>query len=276
MLFTELRGIYIIWLRELIRWWRSRVRIISSLAIPFMWLVVLGTGLSSTLRPVGVGLAGSTAGHFNYQIFIFPGIIAQTIIFSSIFGALSIVYDREFGFFKEIFVAPISRASIVLGKTLGSATVSTFQASMVFLLTPLIGIKINFLMFFALLPFMFLLAYTLAAIGVAVAARMKSTENFQFVIQFLIFPMFFLGGTLFPLKGIPLWMDIFSKVNPVTYGVDMLRKIVFVFQNVPPATRENLTFDLFGRPGTIFADLFIVTSVALFFSLVAIELFKRA
>ena len=134
---SELRGIYIIWLREIIRWWRSRVRAVSSMAIPFMWLVVLGTGLSATLRPIGVGLGQNK--EFNYLVFIFPGILAQTIIFSSVFGALSIVYDREFGFFKEIFVAPISRASIVLGKALGSATTATFQASLIFLLTGHLG-----------------------------------------------------------------------------------------------------------------------------------------
>lgn len=264
----ELKAIYIIWLREIIRYWRNKLRAFAGLSMPLLWILVLGTGLSSSLSFTSMG-AGDTS--LNYISFIFPGILGMIILFSSMFGALSIVHDREFGFFKEFFVAPISRTSIVLGKILGGATTATIQASLMLLLTPLIGIQMSFTSILLLIPAMFIVAFGLNSVGVLLASQMRSTETFPMVMQFIMMPMFFLSGALFPLQGVPGWLYIASRFNPLTYGVNLLRNIVFSGTGV---AQESLTTMLFGIPLTASFNLLIVLVFALIMVLLSVIAFK--
>jgi len=215
---TELRGFYTLWLREVKRYLRDRVRIVSSFVTPLLWLVIFGTGVRLQLPIPGL----------NYQQYIFPGIIGQTLLFTSMFMGISVLWDREFGFMKEILVAPISRTSVFLGKMIGDSTDAVIQGVIVFVLGLLLGIKLNLFMFLELLPVMLLITFGLVSIGLTLASFMGSLEGFGTIQSFINLPLFFLSGALFPLRGtgIPSWLQIASKLNPLTYGVDTLRSIV--------------------------------------------------
>ena len=206
------------WLREVKRYLRERVRIVSSFVTPLLWLIIFGTGVRLQLSAPGL----------DYQQYIFPGIIGQTLLFTSMFMGISVLWDREFGFMKEILVAPISRISVFLGKMIGDSTDALIQGIIVFVLGPLLGIKLDILMFFELLPLMLLITFGLVSIGLTVASFLESLEGFGTIASFVNLPLFFLSGALFPLKGagIPNWLQIASRLNPLTYGVDALRTIV--------------------------------------------------
>lgn len=268
----ELKVIYIICLREIIRYWRNKIRAISGLAMPILWIVIMGAGLSSSLRFAPMNQETSS---FNYMNFIFPGILAMTLLFSSVFGALSIVYDREFGFFKELFVAPISRTSIVLGKILGSATTATIQASLMFILAPLIGITLSITSIILLIPTMFIVAFGMSSIGVLLASRMKSTETFPMVMQFVMMPMFFLSGALFPLQGAPEWLAILARFNPLTYGVNLLRYIFFSGAGMSQDSLQYATTTLFGQSLTAFYNLSIILGFTLIIVSLSVLAFKK-
>ena len=193
---ATLRAIYIIWKRDLIRYWRDRMRVVASLAQPVLFLFVFGSGLSSSLRG-STGGFGGPGSSLQYVQFIFPGIIGMSVLFTSIFGAMSIVWDREFGFLKEVLVAPIHRSAVAIGKTLGGATQAMFQGIVILVLAPLVGVKLTFLSVVELVPMIFLFAFALSALGVAVAARMRTMQGFQMVMNFLMMPMFFLAARSF-------------------------------------------------------------------------------
>jgi len=207
-----------LWLREVKRYLRDRVRIVSSFVTPLLWLIIFGTGVRLQLSAPGL----------DYQQYIFPGIIGQTLLFTSMFMGISVLWDREFGFMKEILVAPISRISVFLGKMIGDSTDALIQGIIVFVLGPLLGIKLGILMFFELLPLMLLITFGLVSIGLTVASFLESLEGFGTIASFVNLPLFFLSGALFPLKGagIPDWLQLASRLNPLTYGVDALRTIV--------------------------------------------------
>lgn len=216
-----LRTIYIVWWRDMIRFWRDRARLIASLAQPLLYLVIFGSGLSSAL---GGGVAA--AGGVSYTQFIYPGVISMSVLFSAIFGGMSIVWDREFGFMKELLVAPIERTAVAIGKTVGSATQSLIQAAILLVLAPFVGVTFTVQTFLQLLGLMVVLAFGLSAFGVAIASRMKSMQGFQVVMNFLMMPMFFLSGALFPLIGLPLWMTVLTRLDPASYGIDPIRRTV--------------------------------------------------
>jgi ABC-2 type transport system permease protein len=215
---TELRGFYTLWLREVKRYLRDRVRIVSSFVTPLLWLVIFGTGVRLTLPYPGL----------NYQQYIFPGIIGQTLLFTSMFMGISVLWDREFGFMKEILVAPISRTSVFLGKMIGDSTDAVIQGIIVFVLGLLLGIKLNIFTFLELLPIMLLVTFGLVSIGLTLASFMGSLEGFGTIQSFINLPLFFLSGALFPLRGasIPNWLQIASRLNPLTYAVDALRNVI--------------------------------------------------
>jgi ABC-2 type transport system permease protein len=215
-----LRGIYIVWYRDLLRWWREKPRIIVSLAQPVLFLVVFGAGLGSSLG------GGFGAPDTSYAEFVFPGVLGMAVLFTAVFGAMSIVWDREFGFLKEILVAPIDRSAVAIGKALGGATQAVFQGLIMLILAPLIGIELTVQSVLLLIPFVFVLAFALSALGVALASRMKSMQGFQMVMNFLLMPMFFLSGSLFPLAGLPDWMTVLTRIDPVTYGMDPIRRVL--------------------------------------------------
>jgi len=214
----NLVGAYTIWYRDVLRFSRDRMRIIASLGQPLLFLFVFGVGLS----PAMSGLGG---GGMDFTQFMFPGIISMTILFTSIFSAVSIVWDREFGFLKEVMVAPVSRYAVALGKVAGGSTVAMFQGALILFLGPLIGVHMSAGQIVVLLGLMLLLAATMTSLGIMIAARQRTMEGFQMMMNFLLLPMFFLSGALFPLRGIPLWMEFLASINPVTYGVDSLQQV---------------------------------------------------
>jgi ABC-2 type transport system permease protein len=216
---TEIRGIYTLWLREVKRYLRDRVRIVSSFVQPLLWLLIFGSGMHFS----------SNVGNLNYTQYIFPGIIGQTLLFTSMFMGISVIWDREFGFLKEILVAPVSRVSIFLGKMLGGSTDALIQGIIVFLLGLLLGIRLDPLIFFAVLPVMILTTFGLVSIGLIIGSFIENLESYGVVQSFVNLPLFFLSGALFPVQGtgVPNWLQTISNFNPLTYCVDSMRSIVW-------------------------------------------------
>jgi len=207
--------IYILWLRQLKRYLRSRVRIVGSLAQPLLFLVALGFGFGPIYAKAGGG---------NYMQFLAPGIVAMGILFTAMFTGIEVIWDRQFGFLKETLVAPVSRFNIMIGRTLGGATVAMLQGVAVFLLTLLIGFRPQSL---SLLPlafvFAFLIAILFTALGTAIASLLDDMQAFPLIMNFLIMPVFFLSGALFPLSGLPGAIEVVSKLDPLSYGIDGVR-----------------------------------------------------
>ena len=216
------RAIYIIWLRDIKRHFRDRARIIGSLGSPIIFIFVLGAGLGSSMRFSG---AGGVEG-LDYKVFIFPGILCMTVLFAGVFSAVSIVWDREFGFLKEMLVAPVPSWSIALGKVVSGATIASFQGTIMLLLAPLVGIDLTPSMLVQLLPTMFLVSFSVTGLGVLVATRLNTMQGFQMIMNFIMMPMFFLSGAMFQLTSAPRWMDTLAHINPLTYGVDAMRAIM--------------------------------------------------
>lgn len=217
----ELRAVYAIWLRDVVRFKSERARIVSAFAQPLIYLAVMGTGVGATFR-----IAAAPPG-FSYVAFMYPGILGMTVLFTALFSAISVIWDREFGFLREILVAPISRASIVVGKVLGGATVATFQGMVLLLLAPLVGVSLGAMQIAGLSLVMFLAAAALTSLGLTIASWMSSMEGFQVVMNFLVIPMWLLSGAFFPLRGLPAWMAVLTRIDPLTYAVDALRGIVY-------------------------------------------------
>lgn len=277
----NLHAIHIIWRREMLRWWRDKPRIVGALSFPLIFLLVFGSGLSGAMGSLtqvgGVDSAGATV---DFEQFIFPGIVAMSVFFTAVFSGVSVVYDREFGILKEVLVAPINRASVAIGKTLGGATVATLQGTMVFIFAPLAGISFSPILLLQLWPIMFLGAFAMTSMGVALASRMRSTEGFQVVNQFVTFPMIFLSGAFFPLRDLPAWMAVLVKLNPMTYAVDPLRRIVLEGQQLPPQILDQLAelglgVALFGQQLTVWHDLIIVIGFGIVMNGLAMYLFSR-
>lgn len=212
-------AIYIIWLRELKRYIRARSNIVGSLAQNFFWLAIFGFGLGASIAIPGVG---------NYIIFLAPGIVGMTLLFSSIFSGIGVVWDKQFGFLKEILVAPVPRSSIMLGKTLGGATTATLQAFIMLLLAGLLGVPIftNPLGILIALGLMLITACGFVALGVAIASTMKDPHGFQLIMNFIVMPLFLLSGAFFPVTNLPNWLHIIVLFDPLTYAVDGLRNAV--------------------------------------------------
>jgi ABC-2 type transport system permease protein len=214
---SEIRGIYSLLFREVKRYLRERTRIISSFVQPLLWLIIFGAGLGSIIP--------SSSG-FSYQEFIFPGIICQTLLFTSMFMGISVIWDRQFGFLKEILVAPITRVSIFIGKMLGVSTDSMIQGTIVLMLGFLIGVNINLPLIAKTIPLMFLITVGLVCIGLTLASFMNSLESFGTIMTFVNLPMFLLSGALFPVKNLPSWLQWIVYIDPLTYAVDALRIVI--------------------------------------------------
>jgi ABC-2 type transport system permease protein len=218
---SELRGIYTLWKREVLRLLREKSRLVSSVVTPILWLVIFGTGMGMSM--------GAKAG-LNYQQFLFPGIIGQTLLFTAMFMGISVIWDKQFGFMKEILVAPVSRLSIFIGKMLGVGTNSMLQGIIVFALGFLIGIPITIVMIIEVIPLMILVTIGLVCIGLIIASILDSLENFGVIMTFVNMPMFFLSGALFPVATLPDWLKWVFYINPLTYGVDALRYVTMAGQ----------------------------------------------
>ena len=213
-----MRTVFILWLRQIKRYSRSRSRILGSLAQPLLFLVSLGYGFGSVFQRAGQG---------NYIEFLTPGIIGMSIIFTAVFSGIELIWDRQFGFLKETLVAPVSRFNIMLGRTLGGATVATLQGSIVFGISFLAGFRpIHLSLVPVALAFMFLIAVLFTALGTAIASQLEDMQGFQLIVNFLIMPLFFLSGALFPIDNLPRAMAAVVRFDPLSYGVDALRTLL--------------------------------------------------
>jgi ABC-2 type transport system permease protein len=211
------RGAWVVAYREVLRFVSERSRIVGSLAFPLLFLVIFGAGFSGTIGALAPGV--------DFIQFMYPGIVAMTVLTSSLFAGVSVVWDREFGFLREILVAPIGRTGIVLGKAFGATFTALLQVLIILLLAPLLDVALSPQIVLGLVPMVVILSLGLSGLGIMIASFMTSQQGFQLVVQLLIFPLIFLAGVFFPINNLPLWMEIISKLNPLTYGVDAIRQI---------------------------------------------------
>lgn len=210
-----MNAIYILWLRQLKRYFRSRARMIGSLGQPLLFLVALGFGFGPIYQKAGGG---------NYLQFLAPGVICMGVLFTAVFSGIEVIWDRQFGFLKETLVAPVSRFKIMLGRTLGGATVATIQGLLVLVISLAIGFRpVNLFMIPLAVVFIFLVALLFTALGTAIASVLEDMQGFQLIMNFLVMPLFFLSGSLFPLDSAPKVLSIIARFDPLTYGVDALR-----------------------------------------------------
>lgn len=230
---SELLGLYAMWLREIKVFSRETSRIISSLFSPLLWLFIFGGGLGASVR----------FGGLNYQTFIYPGIICMAVLFSSVFFGVYIIWDRKIDFLKEVMVAPLSRTTIFLGKALGGITDSLIQSSFLLLIAPLLGVPYS-VKFLLVVVFIFFLALGMVSLGLILGSLMESPEGFGLVISFVVFPLFFLSGALYPTDNLPAWLGGLVKFDPVTYGVDGIRGLM-IGMNVYPVYYDLLVLVFF-------------------------------
>ena len=229
---------------------------IGSIAFPLLFLFIFGSGLSSRMGFLGPGI--------DFTQFMFPGIIGMTVLMSSFMAGISLVWDREFGFLKEVLVAPISRTSVAVGKTLGSATVALPQGILILLLAPVIGVSLSVSTVLVLLPLMFLLAASMGSFGILLATRIRSMQAFQVVMQMLMFPMLFLSGVFFPVEGLPAWMNVLVKINPATYGIAPIRQVVL---GVAPDSPFSIS--VFGHTMSLWDNIIVMAVFGIVMTLLA-------
>jgi ABC-2 type transport system permease protein len=245
----DLRAMKIVIQRDLIRTFQDRARFVSVLVQPLLFLFVLGSGLSSLTR--------SSTGNLDLRTFMFPGVLATSTLFTAIFSAVSIVWDREFGFLREMLVAPVRRSSIILGKGLAGAAVATIQGVIVLVLAPLVDVPLTPGLALTLLAEVFLLSFTLTAMGLAVVARIRQVQTVMGIMQVLVMPLSFLSGALYPLSNLPTWLSIAVHVNPLTYAVHPIRSAVFQHLDMPADVRARL------NPPIMWGDWVVPTAVQL-------------
>jgi ABC-2 type transport system permease protein len=229
---SELRAIKIVWRRELIRFANDRIRIVTMLVQPFMYLFVLGAGLQSLSKAGTHGV--------DFKTFIYPGILCMVVMFTAMFSAASIVWDREFGFLREMMVAPVRRSSIVIGKCLGVATVASAQGLIVLAIAGLVHVPYNVGLILGVLALQMLLAFAIGAFGLCVAIRIKQMQSFMGVMQMVVMPMYFISGAMFPASGLPGWLTVLNRLDPLAYAVDPMRRLVFSKLNISPLARHVL------------------------------------
>lgn len=244
-----LSGAYIIWLRDLKRLIKDKHQFYGSLARPILWLVFLGAGL----KPVFSGVGG-----VDYIQYIFPGIVTMSLIFSAMWSGISVVWDREFGFLKEILIAPIPRTSIIAGKVMGGATQAMVQGMITVFFAPIVGVKLNPLMLIYLFGVMLIISVSLSSLGIVIASRIYSYEGFGTISNFIIMPLFFLSGAIYPIQTLPTWLKVIVCLNPVTYGVDLMRGVVLGMMSF-----------------TLIEDIAYIMGFAIVMGTMAVLLFRR-
>jgi len=225
---SQAEAIYALWFREFKVFTREKSRIITSIFTPLLWIFVFGGGLGSAVNIAGI----------NYQIFIYPGIVAMSVLFSSVFYGVYIIWDRKIDILKEVLVAPLSRTSIFVGKVLGGCTDSMIQAFIMLLESFAVGVYLSPSAFLLAILILFLLSLSLVSTGLIIGSLMESPEGFNMIVSFLVFPLFFFSGALYPLDKLPLWLSAITYIDPVTYGVDGLRTVTIGISQFP------LYFDL--------------------------------
>lgn len=265
----EARAVWVVLKRECIRFTSDPLRVVVGLLQPIMFLFVLGSGLGSLVQ---------FGPHLNLRTFLYPGAAAMSVLFTALFAAGSIVWDREFGFLREMLVAPVSRTSLVIGKCLGGALVSSVQGVLMICISGLAGVPYSPALMFTVLAELLLLALTITAFGMVVAARIRQFQSFMAVTNMLVMPLFFLSGAMYPLSHLPTWLRILTRVDPLTYAVDPIRRAVFEhLHSVPPALRERLapgvTWDGWHVP--LGVELGVVAVMALGFVVISALEFRK-
>jgi ABC-2 type transport system permease protein len=260
VLIRNVRAVWMVWTRDLIRLKRTPTRIVTGIAQPLLFLFVLGAGLEHLI-------GGQKAGGVDYQQYLFPGILAMSVLTSALFSAIAIVWDREFGFMREMLVAPVSRSSLVLGKALGGGSVAVVQGIILVIAAPLVGVDVTVGNFFAMLGFLLLLAFALTAVGIVIASRMQRMESFQMVMALVLQPMIFLSGAIFPLVALPAWLGVVTRLNPATYGIDAIRRVLL--PHIAPLTILSWTVPLW-------ADALITFAFGTLMMGLAVRLFATA
>ena len=267
------RGIWVVAFRELLRFVADRSRMISSFMFPLIFLVVFGAGFSR--------IVGRLEGDVNFIQFIYPGIIAMTVVMSSLFAGTSVVVDREYGFLKEVLVAPLSRVGIILGKALGGSLTALIQGTIMLAIAPLVGLSISPLLVLQLLPTLLVLSLSLSGLGILMATRMRSQQGFQFLMQLMVFPLIFLSGVFFPVQGVPTWLQIVAKFNPLTYGVDAIRQIFLgprasgLVAELPGNATISTGVILFNHPMGIIEDVAVIGAIGAVLLLAGVWSFSR-
>jgi ABC-2 type transport system permease protein len=229
---SELRAIKIVWRRELLRFMSDRIRIVTALVQPLLFLFVLGSGLQQ--------LSSASTDGVNLKTFIYPGILCLAVMFTAMFSAASIVWDREFGFLREMMVAPVRRSSIVIGKCLGGATVASFQGIILLCLAGAVDVPYDPALILGVFALQLLLAFSITAFGVMIAIRIKQMQSFMGLMQMVVMPMFFISGALFPVANLPGWLAFLNRIDPLTYAVDPMRRLVFSHLDISAAARRTL------------------------------------
>ena len=266
------RGLWVVAYRELLRFTQDRPRMVSSFAFPLMFLLIFGAGFSNIIGTLTPGV--------EFMMFMYPGIIAMSVLTNSLFAGVSIVWDREFGFLKEVLVAPISRTGVVLGKAVGGSMVALGQTIVLLALAPFMGLTVTPLLLLKLIPTVAIVSLCLSSLGILVASRMRSQQGFQVVIQALIFPLIFLAGVFFPISSAPDWLQVISKINPLTYGVDAIRQI-FLGDELAAATaasgREGVALGvtIFDHTMSAGEDLLVMALLGIVLMSAAIWAFSR-
>jgi len=253
------RTIWVIAYRELLRFVQDRPRMVSSFSMPIIFLIIFGAGFG---RLIGQMMPG-----VDYIQFMYPGILAMTVLMTSVMSGVSIVWDREFGFLKEVLVSPLSRSGVLVGKAVGAATIAIIQGAIMLVLAPIVNVPINLGTVLALLPLLLILSLALSGLGLLIGARMRSQQGFQIVMQLVIFPMMFLSGIFFPVSGVATWLEVLSKLNPVTYGIDAIRQ-VFLGTEVAGVT-------VFGHTMGIVDSAIVVAMAGVVFLTIAIWAFNK-
>ena len=253
------RTIWVIAYRELLRFVHDRPRMFSSFSMPIIFLIIFGAGFG---RLIGQMMPG-----VDYIQFMYPGILAMTVLMTSVMSGVSIVWDREFGFLKEVLVSPLTRSGVLVGKAVGAATIAIIQGAIMLVLAPIVNVPITLGKVLALLPLLLILSLSLSGLGLLIGARMRSQQGFQIMMQLVVFPIMFLSGIFFPVSGVATWLEVLSKLNPVTYGIDAIRQ-VFLGTEVAGVT-------VFGHTMGILDSAIVVAMVGVVLLTIAIWVFNR-
>jgi len=265
----EVRAALVVWEREMIRFRRDLTRVVSAVIQPLLFLFVLGGGLSS--------LVAAGTGGVDFKTFLFPGVLSMSVLFTAAFAGISMVWDREFGFLREMLVAPVSTTAILTGKCLGGATVATIQSVVVIALAGLVGVPYDPLMIVEIIGLLFIMSFMITALGLVLASRVKQVQSAMPLVQMIITPLMFLSGALFPLSRLPGWLTIVTHLNPMTYAVEPVRSAVFDRLNIPPAARAILDpgiwWGSYQVPVWLQVCLVVVAALLLLFA--SVKLFNR-
>jgi ABC-2 type transport system permease protein len=275
-----LHGIWIIAYRELLRFVQERSRLVSSFAMPIVFLVIFGAGFSKSMGMLAPGV--------NYIQFMYPGIVSMIVLMGSLMSGVSIVWDREFGFLREVLVSPLNRSGIVLGKVVGSAITSVGQGLVMtgLALLPFIGVKLTPMIVLKLIPLLIIVSVSLSGLGILLASRMRSQQGFQMMVQIIVMPLTFLSGAFFPINNVPSWLAVVSKINPMTYGVDAIRQVFLTPETLTIPSGQGLEglvgnisstlgITVLGHTMTILEDALIMSAIGIILLVLAVWSFNK-